>query len=327
MNEIVIAKSTMILPETVAQLEERYTVHRLWEAEDHDAFITTIRDRVTGIATEGWAPKSLIDSLPNVQIIASFGVGFDGVDIHHATQRGITVTNTPDILNDEVADFAIGLLLTTARGIVTGDHYVRDGRWLQGIMSLKHRLYGQRLCILGLGRIGKILARRAEAFNMIIAYHGRNVQPEVPYRYEQNLVDLVLDSDFLIVSCIGGETTRNLVNREVLEALGPSGILINVARGSVVDEPALIEALQSGTILAAGLDVFANEPYVPEELIRMHNVVLQPHQSSATKQTRVEMGQVMIENLDAHFSGKSTLTPVNSILDATCSASTNQIQL
>ncbi len=162
---------------------------------------------------------------------------------------------------------------------------------------------------------------------MIIAYHGRNEQPEVPYRYEQNLVVLAQDSDFLIVSCIGGETTRNLVNREVLEALGPSGILINVARGSIVDEPALIEALQSGTILAAGLDAFANEPYVPEELTQMHNVVLQPHQSSATKQTRIEMGQVMIENLDAHFSGKPTLTPVNSILDATCSASTNQTQL
>ena len=181
------------------------------------------------------------------------------------------------------------------------------------MLPLKKRVYGQRLGILGLGRIGKAIARRAEAFDMTIAYHGRSEQPEVAYRFEPSLVELARNSDFLIASCVGGESTRNLINKEVLEALGASGILVNVARGSVVVEPALISALQSGTLLAAGLDVFTNEPHVPEELIQMPNIVLQPHQASATKQTRLAMGQLMVDNLDAHFSGKPPLTPVNSI--------------
>ena len=313
MDEILLVKSEMILPEIEAHLEARFKVHELWKTNIQESFISKIRDQVRGVATQGWAPQSFIDSLPNIKIIASFGVGYDGVDVDHATKRGVTVTNTPDILTEEVADYAIGLLLATARGIVAGDHYVRAGNWSQGLMSLKNRVYGQRLGILGLGRIGKAIARRAEAFDMTIAYHGRSEQSDVSYQFEPDLVELARNSDYLIASCMGGESTRNLINKEVLEALGPSGILVNVARGSVVDEPALITALQFGTILAAGLDVFANEPHVPEELIRMPNVVLQPHQASATTKTRLAMGQLMVDNLDAHFSGKPPLTPVNSI--------------
>lgn len=313
MDEIILVKSAMILPEVETHLATQFKVHELWKTDIEESFIAKIRDRVRGVATQGWAPQSFIDSLPNLKIIASFGVGYEGVDVEHATKREITVTNTPDILTEEVADYAVGLLLATTRGIVEGDRFVREGRWTQGLLPLKKRVYGQRLGILGLGRIGKAIARRAEAFDMTIAYHGRSEQPEVAYRFEPSLVELARNSDFLIASCVGGESTRNLINKEVLEALGASGILVNVARGSVVDEPALISALQSGTLLAAGLDVFANEPHVPEELIQMPNIVLQPHQASATKQTRLAMGQLMVDNLDAHFSGKPPLTPVNSI--------------
>ena len=313
MDEIILVKSAMILPEVETHLATQFKVHELWKTDIEESFIAKIRDRVRGVATQGWAPQSFIDSLPNLKIIASFGVGYEGVDVEHATKREITVTNTPDILTEEVADYAIGLLLATTRGIVEGDRFVREGRWAQSLLPLKKRVYGQRLGILGLGRIGKAIARRAEAFDMTIAYHGRSEQPEVAYRFEPSLVELARNSDFLIASCVGGESTRNLINKEVLEALGASGILVNVARGSVVDEPALISALQSGTLLAAGLDVFANEPHVPEELIQMPNIVLQPHQASATKQTRLAMGQLMVDNLDAHFSGKPPLTPVNSI--------------
>ncbi|MEE2717129.1 MAG: 2-hydroxyacid dehydrogenase [SAR324 cluster bacterium] len=312
MNEIILVKSAMILPETEANLEERYQVYKLRHTDFHGTFDSSSPSRARGVITQGWAPQSFIDALPNLEVIASFGVGYDGVDVNHATKRGVLVSNTPDILTEEVADFAIGLMLATARGLPAGDHYVREGHWLQGLMPLQHRFYSQRLGILGLGRIGKAIARRAEAFNMSIAYHGRTEQQGVAYRFEPNLVELARNSDFLIASCVGGESTHNLINKEVLEALGPSGILVNVARGSVVDELALITALQSGTILAAGLDVFADEPHVPEALIQLPNVVLQPHQASATKQTRLAMGQLMVDNLDAHFSGKPLLTPVNS---------------
>jgi lactate dehydrogenase-like 2-hydroxyacid dehydrogenase len=301
---------------TNAKLDELFTVHKLWLAEDKLALAKSVGPEVRAAFSSGHDPfpNEILDALPNLKVVACFGVGVDGAGVPELTRRGITVTNTPDVLTEEVADFAMALLLTTVRQTVKGDRYVRSGEWKKrGNMEMTWSLTGGKtIGIIGLGRIGKAIARRCAAFNLNIAYHSRNRQPDVPYRYYADPVSLARDSDFLMVITPGGAGTRHLVNAQVLEALGPSGILINVARGSVVDQAALVDALKSGKIAAAGLDVFETEPCQPEGLIDMlDNVVLQPHQASATHETRAAMGDLMIANVQAFLAGKPLLTPVN----------------
>jgi lactate dehydrogenase-like 2-hydroxyacid dehydrogenase len=238
------------------------------------------------------------------------GVGYDIVDAKWAGEHGIIVTNTPDVLNEEVADLAIGLLLATVRQIPQCDRYLRAGKWLEKPYPLTATLRERTMGILGLGRIGKAIAKRAEAFGIAIAYHGRNQQADVPYAYHPTLAGLAEACDILMIIAPGGPETRNIVNKEILEALGPNGILINVARGTLVDEPALITALREGKILSAGLDVFADEPRVPQELIDMEQVVLLPHVGSASHHTRNAMGQLVVDNLASWAAGKGPLTPV-----------------
>ena len=238
--------------------------------------------------------------LPKLELIACFGVGVDAVDLPAAKARNIAVTNTPDVLTDDVADLAIGLMVATLRRIPQADRYVREGKWLKGTMPLHQKVSGRRLGIVGMGRIGQAIARRAAAFDMAIAYNGPS-KKNVPYRYEPDLVALAREVDVLIAACPGGAATKGIINRAVLDALGAKGTFVNIARGSVVDEPALVEALKSGRLGAAGLDVFADEPNVPADLLPMDNVVLQPHQASATHETRAAMGQVVLDNVAAFF--------------------------
>jgi lactate dehydrogenase-like 2-hydroxyacid dehydrogenase len=248
---------------------------------------------------------------PKLEIVSSFGVGYDHVDAKWAGEHGIVVTNTPDVLNEEVADTSIGLLLCTVREFPQADRYVREGKWEKaGYPLSRATLRDRTVGMVGMGRIGKAIARRLDAFGVPVVYHSRNPQAGVSYKYYPDLLAMARDVDTLMVIVPGGAATKNLINKEVLEALGPNGILINMARGSVVDEPALIAALKAKTILAAGLDVFVNEPHVPAELIGMDNVVLLPHLGSASDYTRRAMDQLVVDNLLAWFSGKPPLTPV-----------------
>jgi lactate dehydrogenase-like 2-hydroxyacid dehydrogenase len=299
-------------PPSFESMERDFTVHKLWQAKDRAALLAEVGGRIRGIQTTGGhgADAKLMDALPKLEIISCFGVGVDAVDLNAAKQRGVIVTNTPDVLNECVADLAMGLTLATLRRISLGDRYVRADSWLKGALPLAEKVGGKTMGILGYGRIGKAIAKRAEAFGMHIVYHGRKPQAGVTHKYYPKLVDMALDCDVLMVICPGGAATRHMVNAEVLKALGPAGTLINVARGSVVNEPALVKALADGTLGAAGLDVFEAEPRVPEALFAMDNVVLQPHVGSATHETRKAMGDLTVDNLRAHFSGKPVLTPV-----------------
>ena len=301
-----------MIPHVIASLESDYSVHRLWQAEDQEAFLKEIGPGVRGIATSGHhgASAALMAACPKLEIISSYGVGYDAVDLPAAAARGVIVTNTPDVLNEDVSNLAIALLLDVTRRVTAGDRYVREGHWQKSDMPLARNVYGKTLGILGLGRIGKLIARKSEALGCEVAYHGRQQQDDQPYRYYADLVELAAASDFLVVICPGGAATDKLVDRAVLDALGPEGVLINVARGSVVDEPELVAALQEGRLGAAGLDVFVDEPTVPAPLLEMDNVVLQPHRGSATEETRWAMGDLVLKNLSAHFAGRPVLTPV-----------------
>jgi lactate dehydrogenase-like 2-hydroxyacid dehydrogenase len=301
-----------MMPHVVAQLEAACTLHKAWLAPDREAFVDVVGPRIRGLAMSGHMAvnDALFDRLPALEIVASLGVGYDHIDAKAAGRRRILVTNTPDVLNEEVADTALALLLATVRQIPQADRYLRAGRWLEKPFPLTATLRGRRLGILGLGRIGKAIARRAETFGLEVVYHGRSRQEGVPYLHYPTLTGMAKDVDILLVITPGGEGTRHLVNAEVLEALGPDGILINVARGSVVDEQALIRALRDKVILTAGLDVFENEPQVPQELIDMEHVVLLPHVGSASLQCRQAMGQLVVDNLTHWFAGKGPLTPV-----------------
>ncbi|HWM62308.1 MAG TPA: 2-hydroxyacid dehydrogenase, partial [Rhizomicrobium sp.] len=231
--------------------------------------------------------------------------------VEYARSKGIPVTNTPDVLNDDVADLAIALMIMTARRLVASDTYVRTGKWPAcGEYPLAQKASRKRVGILGMGRIGKEIAKRAEAMNNTVAYHTRRPAADVPYQHYANLVELAKDSDFLLVIIPSTPETQKIVSKAVIEALGPSGILVNVARGAVVDEDALVEALKSGKLGGAGLDVFAHEPQVPPELFAMDNVVLRPHVGSATNETRRAMSQLVLDNLDAKFAGKPLLTEI-----------------
>lgn len=299
-------------PFLLEPLNAAYVVHdRLHETEP-SAFAEVAADiRAIAGGGESQVPRSLIEKLPALEIISIMGVGYDKVDVAAAKERDIPVTHTPGVLNDEVADLAIGLMLSVARRIPQADQYVRAGRWgREGAMPLTRKVSGARLGIVGLGRIGQAIATRAQAFGMSIAYTARKQKPGLAYSFFPTAAALAAQVDFLIVITPGGEGTRHLINAEVLKALGPEGYLINVARGSVVDEEALVEALQKGVIAGAALDVFANEPHPAPALWSMEQVVLTPHIASATRQTRQAMADLAAGNLSAHFEGKALLSPV-----------------
>jgi lactate dehydrogenase-like 2-hydroxyacid dehydrogenase len=294
-------------------LSNNFPVLRLWEQEDKAAFIAANAARVRAIAGSFGSTKinaAFMGQFPHLQIISNFGVGYDAVDAAHAGRNGILVTNTPDVLTDEVADLAMGLLLCTVWQLPQPDAYLRAGHWLKAPFPLTATLKGRTMGILGLGRIGKAIAHRAQAFGLKIAYTGRHAQADVDYPFHRDLLSMAHAVDILMVVIPGGQSTRRVVNAEVLAALGPEGILINVARGTVVDEPALITALENKTILSAGLDVFEDEPRVPAALIAMPHVVLLPHVGSASVETRRAMAQLVVDNVVAFASGKGPLTPV-----------------
>ena len=292
-------------------LNGAFEVHDRTHQTDEAAF-AEVAPRVRAIAASGESkvPRELIERLPKLELISVFGVGYDGVDVAAARERGVEVTHTPNVLNDEVADLAMALVLAVSRRIVEADRYVRAGRWPSGPMPLAQKVSGTRMGIVGLGRIGRAIAKRAEAFGMRIAYTGRHEQADSPYRFVPSAEALAAEVEFLVVITPGGAGTRKLIDARVLAALGSKGWLINVARGSVVDEAALVEALQKGTIAGAGLDVFENEPHVPEALFALDNVVLVPHVGSATWQTRQAMADLAFGNLQAHFAGQPLLSPV-----------------
>jgi lactate dehydrogenase-like 2-hydroxyacid dehydrogenase len=255
---------------------------------------------------------ALLDRLPGLQIVANFGVGYDTVDVAAATEHGVVVTNTPGVLDEEVAVTAMALLLMTIRELGRAERYLRAGRWpSDGPYPLTPTtVQGRRLGVLGLGRIGEAIARHAEAFGMTVAYHNRHAK-DVPYRYYPSLLEMAREVDTLMVVVPGGAATHHLVDAEVLAALGPDGVLVNIGRGTVVDEAALIEALRSRTILSAGLDVYEDEPHVPQELLELDNAVLLPHVGSGSEPTRRAMGQLVVDNLVSWFEKGKALTPVN----------------
>lgn len=300
-----------IYPAAMTTLERDFNAHKLWLAPNREALLNAIGARIRGIATPGraGASRALIESLPKLEIISCFAVGYEAVDLQAARERGIIVTNTPEVLNDCVADLALGLLIMSARALGASERFLRAGKWQQGQFPLAAKVSGKRCGIVGLGRIGRAIARRAEAFNMEIAYYGPRPK-DVRYSYYDDLIALARDCDFLVVCAPGGPQTRHLVNAAVLEALGPDGFLVNVARGSLVDEEALIEALRDRRLGGAGLDVYEDEPNVPEALLTLENVVLLPHVGSATHETRAAMGELTVANLRAHFAGQPVLTPV-----------------
>ena len=293
-------------------IDRAFTLRKAWEAPDREAFLADLAPRVRGMAPGSHVKVdgALMDRFPKLEIIANFGVGYDTIDARAAGERGIIVTNTPDVLTEEVADLAVGLLIATVRQLPQVDRYLRAGKWLEKPYPLTATLRERKVGILGLGRIGKAIGKRLEAFGLEVSYHGRNPQKDVSYRYHPTLVGMAKEVDVLMCVAPGGAETKGMVDAEVLRALGPDGILINVGRGSVVDERALIEALRTKAILSAGLDVFEDEPKVPQELIAMDHVVLLPHVGSASVHTRNAMGQLVVDNLVSWFSGKGPLTPV-----------------
>jgi lactate dehydrogenase-like 2-hydroxyacid dehydrogenase len=313
MSRTDILMTAPMMPIVIETLDKAVTLHRLWEQTDKEAFLKEVGPRIRGVATStlfGRVDASLLDRLPNVEIVSSFGVGYDNVDAAEAAKRNIVVTNTPGVLDDEVADLTLGLLLATLRKIPQADRYLRDGKWLKASFPLSATLRERKVGIVGLGRIGKAIAKRLSGFDVSLAYHGRTQQDDVAYSYYPTVTGLAEASDVLIVITPGGASTRHLIDAEVLKALGPNGVLINVARGTVVDEQALIDALKSGTILSAGLDVYEDEPRVPQELIDLEHVVLLPHIASASVHTRNAMGKLVADNLISWFDGKGPLTPV-----------------
>jgi lactate dehydrogenase-like 2-hydroxyacid dehydrogenase len=298
---------------TNAELANRFAVTHHFRPPEPDALSAELKTRIRAIATEAnrGAGRALIAALPKLEVISIFGVGTDSVDLAAAHERNVPVTNTPGVLTDEVADLAIGLMLASARQILFADRYVRDGSWARkGPIPLGRGVGGKTIGIIGLGGIGRAIADRAAAFRMRVVYSGPRRKPDAPYEYVADIVELARRSDYLMVACKGGPETRHLVSSAVLDALGPNGTLVNVARGSVVDESALIKALTEGRLGHAALDVFESEPDPSPELLKLSNVIVQPHHGSATIETRVAIGRLMIDNLIAHFAGRPLLTPV-----------------
>jgi len=297
---------------TQATLESEFTVHKLHEAQDKGAFLKSVKDKVRGIASFGLMPVNgaLMDALPKLEIVANFGVGVDQINLDDAKARKIIVTNTPDVLNECVADTGMALVLNTLRRFPESEKHLRAGRWVEkGPYPLTTSIGDKTMGILGLGRIGEAVAKRAIACGMKIRYHNRR-KKDVPYPYDPDPVTLAKNSDVLMVVTPGGAETKALVNARVLDALGPEGFLVNIARGSVIDEPVLLKYLKEKRIAGAGLDVFADEPRVPPEFFTLENAVLFPHVASATQETRKAMGDLQIENLRLHFAGKPVKTRV-----------------
>jgi lactate dehydrogenase-like 2-hydroxyacid dehydrogenase len=300
-------------PVVLDGLAPAFNVHRLPQT-DPEAYLAAIAPRLSAIAVTSVTDRvdaALMARLPRLAIVSTFGVGYDHIDAAYASQHGIVVTNTPDVLTEEVADTAIGLLLCTARELVTAERYVRAGKWrARGYPLSKATLRNRTVGMVGMGRIGKAIARRLDAMLVPVVYHTRRKAADLAYRHYPSLIDMARDVDVLMVIVPGGPATKNLIDAQVLAALGPDGILINMARGSVVDEPALIKALRDEAILTAGLDVFVNEPEVPAELLAMEHVVLFPHLGSASVYTRTQMDRLVVDNLLAWADGKPPLTPV-----------------
>jgi len=301
-------------PSANQRLAEGYDVFELWKHADRKAALAEYGKGITAVVTSATmgADAELINALPDLKAICSWGVGYETIDVQAARERGVQVSNTPDVLTDCVADLAWGLMIAGARRMSLGDRYVRAGRWGQvhGSIPLGIRVSGKKLGIVGLGRIGEAIARRGNGFDMDVRYHNRRARTDVPYGYEASLVELARWADFLVVATVGGPGTRHLVNREVIEALGPKGIVVNIARGPVIDEQALTAALESGKLGCAALDVFEFEPNVPDALKSSDNSVLLPHIGSATYETRLAMEDLMLENLQAHFQSGKLVTPV-----------------
>jgi lactate dehydrogenase-like 2-hydroxyacid dehydrogenase len=297
---------------TLATLQSEFNAHLLFEAPDRDAFLRQRAGAVRGLATFGPLPVDgrLMDALPKLEIIANFGVGVDAINLADAKQRGIIVTNTPDVLNEAVADTALALIMNTVRQFPQSERYLRAGNWAaRGPYPLTSDLRGKVLGVLGLGRIGEAIVKRVLPCGMQIRYHNRN-RKDAPYPYDPDPVTLAKNSDVLLVVTPGGPETNKLVNATVLDALGPQGYLVNIARGSVLDETAVLRYLQEKRIAGAGLDVFVDEPQVPPEFFTLDNAVLFPHVGSATVETRQAMGDLQIENLRLHFAGRPVKTRV-----------------
>jgi len=305
-----------IVPDAQKRLERHFNVIRLWEHSNPNAAMDEHGQNIAVLVTSALtaARTQLIQQLPSLQAICSVGVGYDNIDVALARERGIQVSNTPDVLNDCVADLTWGLIISTAREMGRAERYVRNNQWEQTISSLPlaRRVSGKRLGIIGLGRVGLAVAQRSAGFAMDIRYHNRKPRTDVPWLYESSLSELAEWADILVVATVGGANTRHLIDQQILKALGPEGFLINIARGSVVDQKALIEALQNGVIAGAGLDVFEAEPNVPDVLKTMDNVVLLPHIASATLETRQAMVNLMLDNVDAFATTGKVLTPVTS---------------
>ncbi len=313
MSKIKLLAFEDLLPAEMAKLESEFDVIRLWKEADPEGAIHKYALEIKAILSCPGpiaVSRKMIEALPNLEIIAQNGVGYDNIDVAAAHARSVVVTNTPGVLTDDTADTAIALLLSVSRRIAEGDMFIRAGRWNGGDLPLGTSLSGKLAGIVGMGRIGRAIATRCTAFNMHIAYHGPHQKADVPYRYYPDLITLARDADYLILACKGGVDTQNLINRAVLDAMKPRAFLINIARGSVVDQDALVEKLVNQKIAGAGLDVFAHEPDVPGELKSLDNVVLTPHIGSATLETRSKMGQLVLDNLAAHFAGQPLLTPV-----------------
>ncbi len=300
------------MPLIMEGVAKAFSVHKLWEENDPAAFIRQHGGAIRAIAggNKQRMDGAFLSQFPKLEFVSNFGVGYDGVDAEWCGKNGIIVSNTPDVLTDEVADLAMGLLLATIRQLPQADAYLRRGEWLKGNFPLTATLRERTMGIIGLGRIGKAIAGRAEAFGVKIVYHGRNRQSDVSYQYFSSLKEMAESVDILMSIAPGGAATKHLINAEVLNALGPNGILISVGRGTVVDEEALIAALRGNVILSAGLDVFEDEPRVPQALIDIPHTVLLPHVGSASHHTRRLMGQLVVDNLISWFSGKGPLTPV-----------------
>jgi len=304
-----ILQSHKLLESCEAALAKRYTVHKLHEAADKEKLLAELRDRVRAIAG-GNVSDELMGKLPKLEIIANFGVGYDSIDTKAAKARNIRVTNTPNVLNDAVAELTIGLMVALARRIPQAHRFVRDGNWPKGNFPLLTELNGKTVGILGLGRIGKEIAVRAQAMKMRVVYHGRRKQADEPYVFYSDLTEMARDADWLVLIAPGGKATEKIVSRQVLEALGPEGYIVNVARGTLIDEAAMVELLASKLLGGAALDVFEKEPQVPQALFGLDNVVLSPHQGSATNQTRNKMGALVVDNLDAWFAGEPLISAV-----------------
>lgn len=295
-----------------APLDAAYTMHRYFDAADKSAFLAGVGPEVRGIATRGdlGASAAMIAACPKLEVIVVYGVGYDGVDLAACRARGIRVTNTPDVLTEDVADLGIGMMLMLSRGMQAAADWVQSGDWAaKGGFALQRKVSGKRAGVLGLGRIGAAVAKRLEGFGMEIAYSSTGTK-DVPWQFVADPVALAARSDFLFVTLAATPATRHIVNADVIAALGPAGMLINVSRAANIDEAALLDALETGALGGAALDVFEGEPMLNPRFLALRNVVLQPHHASGTYETRQAMGKLMRDNLDAHFAGRPLLTPV-----------------